>query len=275
MKHSTSMKSMPVYERINVVVSLALVGLALYFVLAFPVDQLSFNLFGSPVGLASSWRWLMIILLTGLAMAGADAVMELQPALVSRRLGNRAAFWTLPGLVIIFATQTLGLTPDPITWAVSLILIGVLLWLTLLAQFLQGSSEAGGWSGWWQQVIGYGLAAGLFILIFYTRQRTVLSASAVFLVSLGVALPLLRAMSVASPSRIWLLALVISAGLAQITWALNYWRAAPLQTGLLLVLVLYTLIGLTQQYLLNTLTRRAVWEFGLVAAVVIGLIIYV
>lgn len=266
---------MPVYERINVVVSLALVGLALYFVLAFPVDQFSFNLFGSPVGVTSTWRWLMVILLTGLAMAGADAVMELQPALASRQLGNRAAFWTLPGLVIIFATQTLGLTPDPITWAVSLIITGVLLWLTLLAQFQQGSSEAGGWSGWWQQIIGYGLAAGLFILIFYTRQRAILSAGSIFLVSLLVSLPLLRASSPAGPTRIWLPALVISLGMAQISWALTYWRAASLQIGLLLVLVLYILIGLTQQYLLNSLTRRAVWEFGLVAAVVIGLIIYV
>jgi len=266
---------MPVYERINVVVSLSLIGLALYFVLDFPADQLSFTVFNSPVGISSVWRWLMVVLLTGLAMTGADAVLQLQPALTANRLGYRVAFWTLPGLLIVFATQTLGLAPDPISWAIALIVIGALLWLTLLAQFQQGSAAPGNWSGWWQQIIGYGLAAGLFVLIYYTRQRTIVSAGSVFVVSVLASLPLLRAASPASPARIWLPAMVISFNLAQLTWALNYWRAAPLQTGLLLVLALYILTGLTQQYLLNTLTHRTVREFGAVAAVIIALIIFV
>jgi hypothetical protein len=265
---------MPVYERINVTVSLSLVGLALYFVLDFPAEQISFTLFNSPVGFTSLWRWLMTLLLAGLVMAGTDAVLTLKPVLASRRLSYRATFWALPGLLIIFAAQTLGLAPGAIAWAIALIIIGGLLWLTLLAQYQQSTPNPAAWSEWWQQIIGYGLVLGLFILIYYARNRSILSASAVLLVSMMIALPLLRLKSVDSLSQIWLLATVIGAGMAQITWVLNYWRITSIQAGLLLLLIFYTLVGLTQQYLLTTLNRRAIWEFGIVAVVVIGLIFY-
>ena len=94
---------MPAYERINAVVSLTLIGLALYFVLDFPRQITTLMLFGSPLEVDSPRQWLMALLLGGLAMAGSDAVMRTHAELPSRRLSYLATFWTLPGLLVILA----------------------------------------------------------------------------------------------------------------------------------------------------------------------------
>jgi len=64
---------MPVYERINVTVSLTLIGLALYFVLDFPVEAATVLLFNSPLALVSPQQWLMSLLLAAIAAAGTHA----------------------------------------------------------------------------------------------------------------------------------------------------------------------------------------------------------
>jgi hypothetical protein len=259
---------MPIYERISAVVSLILIGLALYFVLNFPAQVMSLSLFGTPLVVETPHRWLMIVLLAGMAMVGTDAVLRAQPHLPSRRLNYLATFWTLPGLVVVVATQTLGLAPSAPTWAVALAGVGILLWLTILAEIRQISPERGTplWSRLWRQFIGYAAALLLFIVIYQTRSRSAVSATAVLLVGGMVALALLRH-TPQQISKTWLFASVIGLSLGQITWALNYWRTGAINAGLLLLLIFYILVGLAHQQLLGTLSRRTVWEFGGVAAV--------
>ncbi len=266
---------MQVYERISVVVSLTLIGLALYFVLAFSAQATAFTLFGTPLTINSSQQWLMALLLSVLAMAGTDAVMRLHPALPSRHPAYMATFWTLPGLLVILATQTLGLAPNPVIWAVSLVGLGLLLWLTILAEFDQiGPTQTRiHWSYLWQQFIGFGVALLFFIIIYRTRSRSALSATGIMLMSGMVALALLRYRR-ESLGKTWLFALVVGLSLGQITWALNYWRTNALTVGLLLLLIFYVLIGLAQQQLRRQLSRRALWEFGAVALVTLAGIFY-
>jgi hypothetical protein len=248
---------MLVYERVSVVVSLTLIGLALYFVLAFPANTATFTILGSPLTLISPLQWLVALLLGGLAMAGADAVMRLQPALPTRRLSYLATFWMLPGLLIFLATQTLGLAPHAVAWAIGLVIVGLLLWLTITRRHR--------WASVWQQVIGYTMALLFFIIIYRTRSRSAVSATGIMLVSGMIALALLRQRR--HVTKIWLFAFIIGLSLGQITWALNYWRIDALTGGLLLLLIFYVLVGLAQQRLLGKLSRRALWEFGSVAVV--------
>ncbi len=272
---------MPVYERISAVVSLTLIGLGLYFVLEFPAQTVTFTLFGSPLTLDASRQWLMAILLAGLAMAGADAVIRGHPALSDQRLSYLATFWMLPGLLVILATQTLGLAPNAVTWAAGLVAVGILLWLTIMAEFYQvwpGSSTrrgpvSPGWSRLWHQLISYGLALTFFLAIYYPRSRSALSATGILLVGGMIALTLLRQKPEAI-SKTWLFAAIISLSLGQITWALNYWRISTLHAGLLLFLFFYILVGLAQQRLLNTLSRRVLGEFGAILVVAV-LVIFI
>jgi hypothetical protein len=265
---------MPVYERISAVVSLTLIGLVLYFVLEFPRQVAAFTLLDSPLALVAPRQWLMAFLLSGLAMAGTDAVMRTHPDLVDQRLGYLMTFWMLPGLLVILATQTLGLAPNTITWAAGLVGVGILLWVTIIAQFRRVVPGGGPrWARLWQMIVGYGVALFLFVIIYYTRNRSALSATAVSVVSGMVALALLRQDS-ENILKTWLYAAVIGLSLGQITWALNYWRIDALRAGLLLLLILYISIGLVQQWFFETLTRRVLVEFGSVATAALLLILY-
>jgi hypothetical protein len=259
---------MLIYERISIVVSLTLIGLALYFVLEFPTQVATFSLFGTPLTLHPSQQWLMTLLLTGLTMAGTDAVIRVHPALPSRRLSYLVTFWILPGLLVILATQTLGLAPTPVIWVVWLIGIGLVLWLTILAEYHLVFPSARGHrvARLWQQFVGHGLALALFVIIYQTRSRSALSATGIVLVSGIIALALLRQPPKAI-GKTWLFAAVTGLSLGQVTWALNYWRTGTRDVGLLLLLIFYVLIGLARQQFFGTLSRRTIWEFGAVAAV--------
>ncbi|MBN1991650.1 MAG: hypothetical protein JW953_03030 [Anaerolineae bacterium] len=256
---------MPVYERISAVVSLTLIGLALYFVLEFPARLTTLTLFATPLALNSSRQWLMAILLAGMVMAGTDTIIRAHPALPDRRLSYLAPFWVLPGLLVILATQTLGLAPNPLGWGVGLAGVGLLLWLTVMAEFRQvGSAEKGSrWAYLWQKLMGYGLALAFFLIIYQSRARSALSATGMLLVGGMLALSLLR--QPGALSKTWLFAAVIGLILAQLTWALNYWRASTLSVGLFLLLIFYVLTGLAQQQLGGKFSRRTIAEFGLVS----------
>lgn len=261
------------YERISGVVSLTLIGLALYFVLNFPLQVTSFMVLGSPLTVNSPQRWLMVMLLGLLAMAGADTVIRTHPHLSSRNLGYLATFWVLPGLLVILATQTLGLAPSPLAWAGGLVIVGLLLWLTMLTEFRQiAPQDTALWSRLCQQFIGYTIALLFFIVIYQTRSRSLISATSVMLVSGMVALSLLR-YTPQQISKTWLFAVIIGLSLGQVTWALNYWRIGALDAGLLIFLVFYVLIGVAQQQLLDKLTRRTLAEFGVITAVVLAAIL--
>jgi len=266
---------MPVYERISAVVSLTLIGLALYFVLEFPRQVAAITLLDSPLALVAPRQWLMAFLLAGLAMAGTDGVVRAHAALPDQRAAYLATFWMLPGLLVILATQTLGLAANTVVWAASLVGIGLLLWLTILAEYRQVSTEATPayrWPRLWRQLVGFGVALPLFVVIYYTRSRSALSATGILLVSGMVALALLRHQP-RHLAKTWLFAAVIGLSLGQITWALNYWRVAALQAGLLLLLILYVLVGLAQQQLLGSLSRRVLAEFGLIVVVALAVIL--
>ncbi len=263
---------MPVYERISAVVSLTLIGLVLYFVLEFPRQVAAFTLLDSPVALVTPQQWLVALLLSGLVMAGTDAVMRAHPNLTNQGLPFLATFWMLPGLLVILATQTLGLTPSTVAWAAGLVGVGILLWVTIVAEFRQAWPEnVPRWAQIWQQLVGYGVALLLFVVIYYPRNRSALSGTAILLVSGMVALALLRQRP-ESIWKTWLFAAVIGLSMGQITWALNYWRVGALRAGLLLLLIFYLFTGLAQQHLLGALSRRVLLEFGAVAIAALLLI---
>lgn len=264
---------MPAYEKISVVVSITLIGLALYFVLDFPQQVAGVTLFGTPLDFYSPRQWLMVVLLGGMVIAGMDAIVRASPHLPSRKIGYVATYWMLPALLVVLATQTLGLAASPVVWGMALAVVGGLLWLTIAAEvsLIEAEASTKFWPRLWQQFIGYAIVLIFYIVIYHTRSRSAASASAVMLVSGATAVSLLRR----HPQQLfttWLLAAVIGLSLGQITWALNYWRTGALNAGLLLFLTFYVLVGLAQQYLRDALSRRTLWEFGAISAVALVVI---
>ena len=264
---------MPAFERVSAVVSITLIGLALYFVLDFPAQTAEISLFGSPLALGSLYRWLMVVLLAAMVMAGMDGIIRSHPQLPTRQILYTVTFWGLPGFLIVLATQTLVLAPNAIIWAISLLGVGILLWATIIAEYkrVPVSANSNFWPRLWQQFIGYTIALIFYILIYQARTRSAISATAIMVISGFIALALLRQ----SPDQIfktWLFAAVIGLSLGQITWALNYWRTGALNAGLLLLLIFYVLVGIANQQLSGVLSRRSLWEFSVVSLITLVVI---
>jgi len=266
---------MYLYERISLVVSLTLLGLVAYFLIELPNRALELSFMGTPLTLIVSQRWLMALLLGGLVATGTSAIVRAHPLVARWQSGYLLAFMVLPALLVILITLVLPLlTVSLIWWMVGIAVSGLLLWLTILAEF-HTVDPRDPWyevSHFWLNLVVFGVAFGFFVIIYQTRARSIVSGTAMALVAGLVAASLLRA-GPAQIGRTWLYAGIGALVMGQITWALNYWRMAPLTAGFWLVLVFYLLVGLAQQQLLGRITRRALLEFAGVA--LIGLVVIV
>jgi hypothetical protein len=260
---------MPIYERTSILVSLTLLGLAAYFLIQLPSRAIELTPFGSPLTLVVSQRWLMALLLGGLAATGTNAVVRAHPSLPRRVSGYALTFCVLPGTLIILATLWLPLlAPTLSSWAVGMGTTGVLLWFVVLAEYhtIDPRDPRYELARLWLNLVSYGVAFGFFVIIYQTRARSLLSATEVLLVSGLLAASLLRA-GPAQVGHTWLFAGIGALVLSQSTWALNFWRISPLTAGLWLLLIFYLFTGLAQQQLLGRLTRRALIEFAAIAAI--------
>ena len=121
-------------------------------------------------------------------------------------------------------------------------------------------------------VMAYALAFASFSLIYNTRGRSVLTASAVSVVGLVLAFELLNTTEV-RPRQTLLYGFVTALLLGESAWALNYWKLSALAGGMILLLIFYVVVGVVQQILLNRLTRRTLVEFGVVIIFAFALIL--
>lgn len=263
-----------IYERISLVVSFTLLGLITYFLIELPNRTVELILFGTPLSLVVSQRWLIALLLGGLVATGTSAVVHAHPALTHRSSGYPLTFWLLPTLFITLVTLVLPSVAISLNWwMIGIGLTGLLLWFVVLAEYhtLDARDRWYELSHVWLNLIAYGVAFGFFLVIYQTRTRSILSASGVMLISGLLAASLLRA-GPDQTRRTWLFAGVTALIVAQCTWALNYWRLPPLMAALGLLLLFYLLVGLSQQQLLGHLTRRALLEYAIVG--VVGLLAF-
>jgi hypothetical protein len=261
---------MPIYERISAIISLTLLGMAAYFLIELPSRSVELHLLGSPLTLQVSQRWLMALLMGGMAATGTRAVIYAHPGLPRRRASGYAlAFWVLPGLLVILATLWLALLASTLNWWLAGITItGLLLWSVILAEYhtIDPGDPQYELARLWLNLIGYGVAFGFFVIIYQTRARSILTATETLFVSGLLAGSLLRA-GPDQVGRSWLFAGLVALVMGQCTWALNLWRITPSTAGLWLLLIFYLCCGLAQQHLLGRLTRRALVEFAAVAAI--------
>ena len=105
------------------------------------------------------------------------------------------------------------------------------------------------------------LAFGLFSATYYARLRFLYSGTLIGATGALLAYALLQW----TPPRRGLVVLsgMVGLTLAEATWALNYWAASFLLGGALLLVIFYVGIGLVQNHLEGTLSKRIFWEYGL------------
>jgi hypothetical protein len=265
---------MPKYDRLGIVVTLALLGLILSTVIQLPARSFSFMALGSPLTITLTGSWQMGILLTALVCVGVNSIILSHPELRSRSMLYLLSFWGLPGIVTVVAVILLQESNVPIFQLATLASAIMLLVLIIGAQYRTISSTASLYRSARiaLNIVVYLAAFALFVTAYGAKSRSLLSATTILVVSSFLALELLRW----RPDKIlptWLYAAITGAIMGQVTWALNYWTVSPLAGAAFLLLIFYFVTGISQQHLWKRLSRKAVLEYAFITALAVFLIV--
>jgi len=257
-----------VRERVLALVGLiALTPLALL-VVELPARSATLNFLGSPLSINLSTDSLLLILIPVLTCAGVDWVLRDHPDVRAGEVPYLFPFWIAPAFAALALSLLLTRIPTWPLWIVTLV-IGVTMIATLVfAEYVSLSPNARGYAIARLALTGvsYAIAFALFTLIYSARERSIISATLTTLIAAGLALDLM------APHIIGLRTAAVFAGViglivGQTTWALNYWNISNWSAGVLLLTVFYVLIGLSQQYFQDRLSRAVLIEFVVVALV--------
>jgi hypothetical protein len=290
-------------DRASVMIWVVLMGLAAQRFLVLPERAFTAEVLGSPITLTITANTILAVLLTALVATGTEAVVRAHPKgelsqvrRVRRRElgssatlvrpaplspGERAAlisrshwvYWGAPIALILVAIFLLPLAPSAVYWAFGVIAAGVTLGLALAGIYYTIDPFQTGYrrARLGMNALTYALALLLFLVVYRTRTRSVLSATEVLLVSSLLALELLRG-SNRPTIMVALYAGVTGLVLGQATWALNYWRLDSLTGGLVLLVLFYDVVGVSQHALQGRVRRRIILEYALITIAAMALI---
>ena len=286
-------------DRASVMIWVVLMGLAAQRFLILPERALTTEVLGSPVTLTITANTVLAVLLMGLVATGTEAIVRAHPlgeALPKPRSGRRVAssatpaviigqpqpliappshwvYWGAPTGLILVAVFLLPYAPSTVYWAFALVGVGAALGLTAAGIYYTIDPFQTGYrrARLGLNAITYALALLLFLVVYRTRERSIVSATQVLLVSSLLALELLR--STGRPTiLVALYAGITGLVLGQATWVLNYWRLYSLTGGLVLLVLFYDIVGLSQHALHGRISRRIAVEYALITITAIALI---
>lgn len=223
----------------------------------------------------------LVVITAGIA----DATVRSHPQiyllkLPTLRLGRNkfevAPFsWVLPGLIVVGSYLFIRLFENFAFQVVGTVISAIVLLLVIIAQYYSvGRQER--YYGW--AVIGLNLAtyiAGflLYSSIYINKWRTLESAPFVGLVTLCLTYELLRQTKISSRSLL-MYALIAGVILAEVTWALNYWKVRVMIGGIVPLLIFYVVVGILQAHLTKNLNREVLREYAVVTILVVAFIAY-
>jgi hypothetical protein len=260
-------------DRISVLTWMVLVGLAAQRLLALPTIVVTGPMLGSPVTLTITTDTVLGLLLAGLTASGTTAVVRAHPLSHSGEIGPYWLYWGAPVAVVSIALLLLPAAPSRLYWLASLILTGIALGLSLAAIYYTLDPFAARYrrSRLMMNALTYGVALVMYLVVYRTRVRSIVSATEIMLISTLLALELLRG-SQRSTLLVGIYAGIVGLVLGQATWALNYMRLQSLTGGLILLLIFYNMVGLSQHAIRGRVGRRIVIEFGLITIAALALI---
>jgi hypothetical protein len=260
-------------DRVSVLVWVALMGLAAQRLLALPTVVITGPMLGSPVTLTITTNTVLGVILAGLVASGTEAVVRAHPASQSGESGPNWLHWGAPVALIGVALLLLPAAPSRLYWLMGLVLTGSVLGLSLAGIYHTMDPFATGYrrSRLAMNALTYGIALVTYLVVYRTRVRSIVSATEIMLVSTLLALELLRG-SQRPTTQIALYAIITGVVLGQATWVLNYVRLQSLTGGLILLLLFYNIVGLSQHAVQGHVRRRVVVEFGLITIAALALI---
>ncbi len=261
-------------DRLSVLIATLLLGNVLFRFIQLPTHVWQLNPLGSPLQVQVTGTWLLVTLMVGLVCTGTNLVMHQHPVLEAHPERPVYVFWIVPGLLAGVAAYLLQFAPTWQVWAVGLVAMAVLVGLAIAAEYASVAPESPGYGAarLALNLVAYLLAFALFVLIYQSRVRSLVTATLVSVVGFLVGLDLLSATE-ATHGRVLLFAAVNAIVIGECTWALNYSGLSAWAGGLLLLVMFYVLVNVSHQHLLGRLARATVIEFVAVGLLVLALIL--
>jgi hypothetical protein len=264
-------------DRISVVVWLFIFGLGISLLYTLPTTIITLRALGSPVSIALTKTLVAALFLALLAAAGTESVINVHPKFVNDpnyRFVQSWSTWTLPMAIAIIGVYLLPLAPTQPMQIVAILATGGLLALALFSLYTTVDREQVGFrrARFILDALSYGAALLLFLFVYQTRTRSLLSGTLVAMTATLLAVEILRT-TIDRPGTIFAYGAIVGVILGQVTWALNYWwTLSNLNGGLLLLLIFYLVVGIAQHAIQDRLNRRVLWEFAIFALVALILI---
>jgi hypothetical protein len=210
-----------------------------------------------------SW---LLLLLSGLAALGSDAVVRIHPKAHFQRLDDTALFLFVPVLFTLSAGLFLEEVADG-HWTIAAGLLSVVpYWMILRAEYesVDRSSPSYHYHRLILNLATYVIAFLFFSTIYHFDLSLLTTAFSAGVVSLLLAIEVLREEAM-DTTRTIEYALAIGVLLAQAAWVTHFLPLDGSGAAVFLLLAFYLMSGLMHNYLADRLSLRTASEFGLVA----------
>lgn len=268
------------YDKLSAVVSVILLCLALSLIVELPTTFSSTRFSAVVLSLPLTIRlstarelahWLTTALLAGMACSGTASIIRLHPL---HREKRTFVSCILPALATLEAAILLPRAPDRIYALGGLVMMGILLPLIITAEYRALDTSTPDYNAirLGLNFIAYLIALVLFVLIHESRAHPLLSPVAALVGSSLLALDLLHDAQ-QGLRRAGLYALIVGLVMGEIVWTLSYSTLNNLTAGILLLLIFYLITSLARQGLLESLNRRILIEFAVVALIGVALLL--
>ena len=264
-------------DRLSVLTGAILLALSMTKLLEAPVRPLRVLFLGSQVGFDLSAATIMQLIVLGLGITAAESLVRSHPIARQGLLGRSTMSWIVPGLLVLSLATWLTSAANIGLWTAGLLFSSILIPIALAAEYaaVDQDEEYNSVLHWGQTVLIHLLAFSLYTRIFDYHTRSLLSGTAVLVITTLLAARLFWP-QVEKTADAFIYGVTVGVLLGLMTWVLNYWRLSSLQGGLLLLALFYVVTGIIHQYLSGRFDRQIILEYagmGVLALVVIFVVV--
>ncbi len=271
-------------QRVSVLAWTVAATVAISLFLRLPTVVLTLNALGSPMSIRISETTVIAVFIALLTASGTERAIRTHPLYVGDPFGGEPEsgghtwlFWGLPAAVSILAVLLAPEVTTPLFQAGAALLSGGLIAIILFNLYATVDRESAGYrqARILLNVLAYTAALALFLLVYQTRTRSLLSGSLIAATAALLAVELLRDVT-PRVNVVLRYAALVAVVLGEAAWALNYWPLSGASGGLVLLLIFYLFVGLARHALHEGhLSRRLVLEYSAFAVLALALIVLI
>jgi len=262
-------------DRLSVLLAMLILANVLFQFIELPGHVYRLQALGSPLQIHASDTLLLTTLMIGMACTGTSLVLHDHPLLIAHPNRPIPISWILPGVLAGLSGYSLSLAPTLPIWLGGLIVFGLTMGLTISAEYAAAHPDAPDYAAarLALNVLAYVMAFLLFVIIYQTRTRSLVTATLTSLIATALAIDLLNVADV-HLRRVLPFAGIVGLIIGECTWALNYWHVSAWVGGLLLLLIFYVAINVAHQHLLKRLSLSTLVELTAVSVAVLLVVLF-